>query len=309
MDFSKPITIKDIRAKNRMWLAPMAEITDKFFRMKALQFGAGFAFSGMISAKGLTHNYKSTIKKVGNHYENEMFSFQLFGSEAKDFFEATKLVIERENIKIFDINAGCPVKKVVKIGSGSTLILKPKKIYDIVKILKDNFDITLSVKTRKGWDDNRSSEKLIEYAVKAGVDFIVIHPRTREQMYKGTVDLQYAKYIKEKFDVPTIVSGDVKEKNDLKDREYFDGVMIGREAFKDIGIFAKLLGKKITINYKDLFLDHLKYYNENYKRISGFKKFLPIYLEHTDLNKVEKNKVYSLKTYEELKKISKYIKN
>jgi tRNA-dihydrouridine synthase B len=303
MDFSKPLIIKDIVAENRIWLAPMAEITDRFLRMKAIQFGAGFAFSGMVSVKGLIHNYESTIKKVGNHYENEMFSFQLFGSEAKDFFEATKLVIKRENIKIFDINAGCPVKKVVKTGSGSALILRPEKIYDIVKMLKDNFDITLSVKTRKGWDDSTNSEKLIEYAVKAGVDFISIHPRTREQFYNGDIDLDYALYLKEKFDIPLIMSGNIKNKMDLKSREKFDGVMIGREAFKDIGIFTKLLGKEITINYKDLFLEHLKYYNENYKRIGGFKKFLPVYLEHTNLTKIERNEIYSLKTYEEIEKV------
>ncbi len=308
--FKEKIEIGRIRAKNRIWLAPMAEITDKFYRKKASQLGAGFAFSGMVSVKGLLHNYDSTMKKVGNFYKGEMFSFQLFGDDAKDFYNAVKLLIEKEDLHIFDINAGCPVKKVVKTGSGSALILHPEKIYDIVKILKDNFDITLSVKTRKGWNETVNSEKLIKLAAKAGADFIILHPRTREQMYTETIDIDYAYHIKNNFDIPIILSGDIKTKKDLEDKKIFDGVMVGRSAFKNISIFSELLDMDIRINFKDLALEHLDYYNKQYKRISGFKKFLPIYLEHSILDKRERNKVYSLKTYEEIREtIEKFIKS
>ncbi len=301
MDFNNELNIGKIHAKNRIWLAPMAEITDKFFRKKAVEYGAGFTFSGMVSVKGLINNYKSTMKKVGNHYDNENFSFQLFGSDPKDFYQAVKLLIEKDSIHIFDINAGCPVKKVVKTSSGSALILYPQRVYDIVKILKDNFDITLSIKTRKGWNDKTTSEQLIEYSIKAGIDFITIHPRTREQMYSGNADIEYCKYIRSKYDIPMIVSGDIKSIKDLDERKEFDGVMIGREAFKDLSIFSELQGRRMEIDYKKLFLEHIQFYEKHYKRIGGFKKFLPMYIQHTQISKTDRNKIYQLKEYEEIK--------
>jgi tRNA-dihydrouridine synthase len=122
-------------------------------------------------------------------------------------------------------------------------------------------------------------------------------------MYTGKIDIDYAIYIKNKFDIPVILSGDIQTKKDLEEKEIFDAVMIGRAAFRNIGIFSELLGINKKISFRELSLEHLDYYNKQYKRIGGFKKFLPIYLEHSVLDKKDRNKIYSLTTYEEIRKI------
>lgn len=237
--------IGKVEPKNNLVLAPMAGVTTSSFRKICLEHGAGLVYAEMISDKGLEYNNAKTLKMIETKDGEHPIAMQVFGSSYETITPSVGKILNNSNIDIIDVNMGCPVNKIVKSGSGSALLKEPEKIYDIVKSLKDNYDIPISIKIRAGWDSNSiNCDTVAKLATKAGVDAIAIHGRTRAAMYTGTASLEYIKMVKEATHVPVIGNGDIKDVSSYKkmiEETNVDAAMIGRAAMGNPWIFDEII--------------------------------------------------------------------
>lgn len=237
------IKIGNVELKNNIILAPMAGVTTSSYRTICLEHGVGLVCTEMISDKGLAYENAKTFKMIEIEKNEHPISMQIFGSDYESITSSAKLMLEHTQADILDVNMGCPVNKVVKSGSGSALLKTPEKIYDIVKSLKDNVSVPVTVKIRAGWDYHSiNCDKVAKLASDAGADAIVIHGRTRSSLYNGVANLDYIKMVKDNATCPVIGNGDIK---DIESAEKMyatgvDGIMIGRAALGNPFIFDQL---------------------------------------------------------------------
>jgi len=241
--YLKPIKIGNVLIENNVFLAPMAGITDRPFRMLCKENGVGLVCTEMVSSKGIAYNDKKTKKLLNTEEEKRPIAIQIFGSDVKAMEIGAKYVDEFADI--IDINMGCPAPKVVKNGDGSKLLLDLDKVEKIVSGVVKNTNKPVTVKIRKGWDSNNivavEAAKIIE---QSGASAITIHGRTRDEYYSGTVDLDIIKKVNEAVKIPVIGNGDIiDEKSALNMFEYtgVDGIMIGRASFGNPWIFREII--------------------------------------------------------------------
>ena len=241
--YLKRLKIGDVELENNILLAPMAGITDLPFRKIAKKQGVGLVYTEMVSSKAIFHNDEKTKKLLNMKDEQRPVAVQIFGSDVESMVYAAKYV---ESIAdIIDINMGCPAPKVVKNGDGSKLLLDLDLAEKIVKAVVDAVEKPVTVKLRKGWNNNNivavEAAKRFE---KVGVKAITIHGRTREEYYSGVCDLDIIKDVKEAVNIPVIGNGDVKDlKSAIKMFEYtgVDGIMIGRASLGNPWIFKNII--------------------------------------------------------------------
>ena len=180
--YLKKLKIGNVELENNILLAPMAGITDKPFRMVCKDYGAGLVCTEMISSKGLYYNDDKTKILMDIENEKRPIAVQIFGSDPEAMAYSAKYVSKIADI--IDINMGCPAPKVVKNGDGSKLLLDLELVEEIVRKVVENSTVPVSVKLRKGWDNDHivavEAAKIIE---KAGASLITIHGRTREEYY------------------------------------------------------------------------------------------------------------------------------
>ncbi len=236
--------IGKVESKNNLILAPMAGVTTSSFRKICLKHGAGIVYAEMISDKGLEYNNEKTLKMIEIDQDEHPIAMQVFGNSYETITPSVGKILERSNVDIIDVNMGCPVNKVVKGGSGSALLKTPDKIYDIVKSLKDNYDIPITVKIRAGWDASSiNCDQVTKLATKAGVDAIAIHGRTRAQMYNGNANLEYIKMVRDSTDKVVIGNGDIKDYASAKrmlEETNVDALMIGRASLGNPWVFEEI---------------------------------------------------------------------
>ncbi len=233
-----------IQLENPYILAPMAGVTDLPFRLLCKEQGAGLLCMEMISAKALQYKNKNTKALLSIHPEEYPVSLQLFGSDPVIISEMAK-EIEELPFQILDINMGCPVPKVVKNGEGSALMKEPKLVWQIVRQTVRAIHKPVTVKIRKGFDDNHvNAVEIAKAAEDAGAAAIAVHGRTREQYYSGKADWEIIRQVKEAVSVPVIGNGDVTSGETalaMRRRTGCDGVMIGRGAQGNPWIFRELV--------------------------------------------------------------------
>lgn len=180
--YLKKIKIGNIELENNILLAPMAGITDKPFRMLCKEYGAGLVCTEMVSSKGLYYNDDKTGLLLDIENEKRPIVVQIFGSDPEVMGSSAKYVSEIADI--VDINMGCPAPKVVKNGDGSKLLLNLELVEEIVRKVVENSKVPVSVKLRKGWDNDHivaiEAARVIE---EAGASLITIHGRTRDEYY------------------------------------------------------------------------------------------------------------------------------
>ena len=266
--YNKELVIGNVKLNSNLVLAPMAGITDRAFRIICEKFNPGLVYTEMISAKGLFYNDDKTNQLLNMSDEKRPIAVQIFGSDVESMKYAAKYVSKYADI--IDINMGCPAPKVVKNGDGSKLLLDLPKATEIIDAVVKNSSVPVTVKFRKGWDDDHIvATDIAKIAEEHGVSAITIHGRTRSEFYSGNADWKIIKKVKESVNIPVIGNGDVKSTDDVKkmfELTGVDGIMIGRSALGNPWIFEKirleLLGQKFDISNKDklnLILEQLNY--------------------------------------------------
>ncbi len=238
------LTIGKLHLKNWLILAPMSGKTNLPFRLIIKKMGAGLVITEMISAAGLCRGQAKTHSYFVSHPAERPVAAQLFGSEPETMATSARIVAEK-GMDIVDINMGCPVKKVVKTGSGAALMRDTKKAAKIISAARQNTSLPLTVKIRAGWSPEEANALEIAKIIEdSGADGISIHPRFASQGFSGKADWTLIARIKKALKIPVIGSGDITEPSlALKMRSVTscDGVMIGRAALSNPWIFKQIL--------------------------------------------------------------------
>jgi len=219
--------IKNLKFKNRFFLAPMAEVNDIAFRNLCKKSGASLCWTGMINP----------LSKQKLNLEDKP-AIQIFTTNTKGIKEFIQK--NQDSATLFDFNLGCPAKTARKLGFGSFLHHDLKTIEQILNKMKSSTDKPICVKLRK----SKNTFKILKLANKY-CDAIAIHPRTQSQGYSGEPDVEFAKKLKSKTHLPVIYSGNINSKN-YKDFKEFDFLMIGRAAIGNPNIFSEILEKTKT---------------------------------------------------------------
>jgi len=236
------LKIGNITIRNRVVAAPLAGVTDKAFRLILKSFGCGLVYTEMISDKGLIYQQRRTLEMSDTSGEERPVAVQIFGSEIKPMVEAAQIVAAR-GADIIDINMGCPTPKIVKNGEGAALMGDINKSRQIIKEVVQATDKPVSVKMRKGWDDNNiTCFKLAEAAEREGACAVTIHPRTRMQFFSGKADWSIIKEMVNRVSIPVIGNGDIECAEDAQhmlEETGCDAVMIGRAALGNPFIYRE----------------------------------------------------------------------
>jgi nifR3 family TIM-barrel protein len=235
---------------NEMILAPMAGVTNLPFRRVNRAFGVGLTFTEMISANGLMRGMGKSLRYLNAHPEDRPLGVQIFGSEPSILAEAARIISDLD-VDLLDINMGCPVKKVVKTGAGAALMKDPPRIAAILEAVRRATHLPLTVKIRAGWKANCVNVLDVAHiAEDAGVDAVIVHPRTADQAFSGTADWSLIERTKGRLKVPVIGNGDIKSGGDalrMMEATGCDAVMVGRGCLGNPWIFeqihARLLGR------------------------------------------------------------------
>lgn len=235
--------IKNVEIKNGICLAPMAGIADRAFRELCINYGAGYVVSEMVSAKGFTMGDKKSRQLLVLGESENPAAIQIFGDDPEIMAEAAEKCLEF-NPQVIDINMGCPAPKIAMNGGGASLMKKPELAGEIIKTVSGAVSIPVTVKIRKGWDDNSvNAVQIAQIAEKNGASAVTVHGRTRMQMYSGNVDYDIIARVKQAVSIPVIGNGDIRDEQSaaiMLEKTNCDGIMIGRGALGNPWLFRRL---------------------------------------------------------------------
>lgn len=236
--------IGTVELENNVFLAPMAGVTDLPFRILCKEMGCGLVYSEMVSAKGILYDNKNTTELLEIDPKERPVAVQLFGSDP-EILGAMAKKIESYPIDIIDVNMGCPAPKIVKNGEGSCLMKTPELVGKIVKSLVESQSKPVSIKFRKGFDDDHiNAVEIAKIAEANGASAVAVHGRTREQYYSGKADWDIIKQVKAAVNIPVIGNGDIFAPQDAKnllEHTGCDAIMVGRGAQGNPWIFKRIL--------------------------------------------------------------------
>ena len=243
------LKIGNVELENNLILAPMAGVTDLPFRLLCKEQGCGLMYTEMVSAKAILYKNRNTGPLMEVRPEEEPVALQLFGSDPEIVSDIAAQV-EDGPYAFIDINMGCPVPKIVNNGEGSALMKNPKLVEEILTALVKKVKKPVTVKFRKGFDDDHiKAVEIARIAESCGVSAVAVHGRTRAQFYSGKADWDIIRQVKEAVKIPVIGNGDIFTPEDAKrmlEETGCDGLMIARGAKGNPWIFSRTLHYRET---------------------------------------------------------------
>lgn len=295
----------DLR-QGTLWMAPMAGVTDRPFRHLVREQGCNLTFTEMISSKAIQFENRQTWKMLD--LETQPTGVQLFGADPQVMAAAAQ-VAQAQGAALIDINMGCPVPKVVAIGEGAALMRTPALAYSIVKAIVAAVSIPVTVKIRAGWD--RQSVNAVEFAqglAQAGARVIIVHGRTREQMYGGSADWDIIGQVVRAVSVPVMGNGDIWSGPDARamlEQTSCRGVMLARGVLGNPWLFAEVDATLSGKTYQqpsireriELALRHLRMeleYREERTAVLFMRKHLAWYLKGMSGTAPLKRQIFTL---------------
>ena len=303
--------------KNKqIMLAPLAGVSDVGFRLIAEKYGADKTFTEMVSVNALYYDNKKTDDLLFISENEKNCNIQIFGSKPDIIEKVVKDKINPiEKSKEISFNMGCPVAKITKNGEGSALMAKPKLVEEICKTLRKSTDKKINIKFRLGIDDkNLNYLEIGKIAQDTGIDYVILHARTKEQMYSGKVNWNHIKILKENLSIPVIANGDIFCVEDFVkviDKTKADGVMLARGAmgnpflFKEIkdyinkGFYEKPSSTQIIDQLIEQYKLELKYKKEKLV-VTQMRKHLSWYIKGLENSSKIRDLVNKLNTIEEV---------
>ena len=294
----------------KIYIAPMAGVSDYSFRRYMEKFGPDLIFTEMISSNNLAmYNIKEVPKILKLRPGNVV---QIFGEDIERLNNCAKYV-ENLGANHINLNCGCPMKKIVSNGSGATLLKDPDKIkrilYSLREVLKP--ETKISLKIRLGYEEADKHLEIAKIAQELKCDHITVHGRTRSELYSGMANWEYIKEVKDNVSIPVIGNGDIFSLEDAVDKIKFsgvDGIMLARGVLGNPWLVNQI---KNYINGSDFeIIDDVKRIDGLIEYINLFKednpifnpeirKFINYYLEKTKKNYHHEN-LLILNDYEEL---------
>lgn len=237
------IKIGNVEIEKTAALAPMASVADRAYRLMSKEYGAAYCVGEMASCKGLCFSDRKTTELLCITYAERPAAIQLFGAEP-EFMEKAVKIAEKYAPDIIDINAGCPMPKIVNSGAGAALMKTPELFGKVVRAAVMATNIPVTVKFRSGWDESSiNAVEIAKIAEDNGAAAVTVHPRTKTQLYAGRSDWSIIKAVKDAVNIPVIGSGDVQSAEDcvkMYEQTGCDLVMIGRGSYGRPWLFGQI---------------------------------------------------------------------
>ena len=289
--------IGNLELGKKLFLAPMAEVSDSSFRKICKEHGAGLTFTQMVSAQGVIKNDFDTLRFLSFNRSEKPIGVQILGNDPDILGEAVK-EIAKFKPDLIDLNCGCPVDKVVTKNMGSALLDDPKRIGRIIRKMVDSSGgIPISIKVRLGKDKSRinvlETAKMLE---DSGGSLIFIHARTRADKYDSEVDIDWLRKVKESVSIPVVGNGSLFTPQEIKDMLEItgtDSVMIARGALGNPFLFERFNkmietgtdpGEPEPVRLKEVLLKHINLMEQEYG-------------EPFSIDKVKKHTVWYFRNY------------
>ncbi len=300
---------------NKLYMAPMAGITDRAFREIVMENGADKTVTEMISTKGLYYKDENTSSLLDRE-SGKNLGVQIFGSDPDIIAEVIDNYINPLDFEFIDFNMGCPAPKIFNNGDGSALMGKEDLAYEIMEKMVEASNKPIHIKIRLGINDkNKNYLEISKLAEKAGVSKICLHARTKSQFYTGKADWQAIKNLVETVDIPVIANGDIasaKDAVEILELTRCDSLMIGRAALGNPFVFEEIKCALEQRPYKEPSIEELyETIKTHYEKIIEYKgsraviemrKHIAWYLKGLPGSAKVKDKINNLESLEDIKK-------